>query len=309
MRRLALALALLLTPSPVVASPGYAYDKEYKIAVKLENAGDLVAALAAFEAIPESARDYNTKLHIASCKKKLGRLKEAAQDYEKIKNDPKADTPTVETAASDLEDVERRIPKIRVRLAAATTAVVVMVDGAEVKPPVDHPVNPGEHEVIAKRGAKVVYERRVTLPESAAVEVEIDAPIAATPSAQPEVPAPTPEGRPKPPSRISATPFFIGSGVLAVGAVVSFVLARSAQTDLESNCAAQKTPKCDTDLAGASRVRTWETIGWVSGGVALASLGVGIALTTRSSEPTNKTTAIVTPLVGPTVGLSVEGRF
>jgi hypothetical protein len=311
MRPVVLVLALVLTASTAVAAPPYAYDKEYKAAVKLENSGDLVAALAGFEAIPEASRDYNTKLHIASCKKKLGRLKEAARDYEKIKNDPKADTATVETAASDLEDVQQRIPKVRVRLTAATTGVVVTIDGEEMKPPVDHPVNPGAHEVIAKRDAKVVYERRVTLPESASVEVEIDAPpAAAVPSATATTPAPTPEERPKPPSRISATPFLIGGGVLAVGSVVSFVLAKSAQSDLEANCAAQKTRACDADAAGEPRMRTWETIGWISGGLALASIGAGIAiLGMRQGEPSTKTTAIVTPLVGSTMGLSLEGRF
>ncbi len=311
MRALALALVFLLASSTAVAAPPFAYDKEYKAAVKLENAGDIVAALAGFEAIPDGARDYNTKLHIASCKRKLGRLKEAAQDYEKIRSDPKADPATVDTAASDLLDVQQKIPMVRVRLTVATTGVIVAIDGEEIKPPVDHPVNPGAHQVIAKRDAKVVYERRVTLPESASVEVEIDAPpVAAVPSAKLPTTEPTPEEPTKPPSRIRATPFFIGGGILVAGSVVSFVLAKSAQSDVEANCAVQKTKTCDADAAGEPRMRTWERVGWVSGGLALVSIGAGVAfLATRPGEPSSKASAIVTPLVGSTISLSLEGRF
>lgn len=113
MRRCAriLAIAVLLASTSATAKPA-AIDKQYKAALKLENSGDLAGALAAFEAIPAEQRDYNTKLHIAGCKKKLGRLLDAEKDYEAIRTDPKADTATVETAASDLEDLRGRIPKI-----------------------------------------------------------------------------------------------------------------------------------------------------------------------------------------------------
>lgn len=71
MRSVPIVLALLFATVPAMAAKAYAYDKQYKAAVKQENSGDLVGALAAFEAIPEASRDYNTKLHIAGCRKKL----------------------------------------------------------------------------------------------------------------------------------------------------------------------------------------------------------------------------------------------
>lgn len=308
MRAAALALALILVSSTAIAAKPYAYEKQYKAAVKQENSGDLVGALAAFEAIPESSRDWNTKLHISGCKKKLGRLKDAEKSYEAIKNDPKADTATVETAASDLEDVRTRIPKIRLRLTAATTGVIVTVDGEEITPPVEHKVDPGEHAVLAKRGDKVVYERRLTLPESASVEVEIDAP--ATPAAKAVLPPPPiAKDVPAPTGGASrALPFYITGGVLGVGAVVSFALASSAKSEVSDNCAAQHSVTCNLDEAGGSRVRTWETIGWVSGGLAVAAIGVGIVIHSRGGS-TSTTTALVRPQVGAVSGLMVEGRF
>lgn len=45
--------------APASAAKPKTFEKEYKAAVKLENAGDLMGALAAFEAIPEDKRDYD----------------------------------------------------------------------------------------------------------------------------------------------------------------------------------------------------------------------------------------------------------
>jgi hypothetical protein len=303
-----LAAVVFVSSASALAAKPASFEKQYKAAVKLENSGDLTGALAAFEAIPAESRDYNAKLHIASCKKKLGRLLEAAKDYDAIRTDPKADSATVDTAASDLEDVRGRTPKIRLRLTAATTGVVVTVDGAEVTAPTEHLVNPGEHAVIAKRGEAVVYERRLTLPESAAVEVEIDAPVAPKANAAPPV-VTAPEAPPPSSSGAGrAVPFYIAGGVLGVGAVVSFVLASSAKSSVADNCAAQHSLTCNLDDAGGSRVRTWETIGWVSGGLAVAAIGVGIVIHSRGSSTTSSSAA-VRPTIGVMNGLVLEGRF
>ncbi len=81
----------LLTASAAAGAPSSAScQRDYKDAVKLESAGEVVRALAGLEAIPECARDYDTELHITSCKRKLGRLKEAARDYIAIGADTRA---------------------------------------------------------------------------------------------------------------------------------------------------------------------------------------------------------------------------
>lgn len=307
-RAFMLAAVIVLGSVPAMAKP-YAFEKQYKAAVKQENSGDLAGALAAFEAIPEDKRDYNTKLHIASCKRKLGRLLDAEKDYEAIRTDPKADTPTVETAASDLEDLRTRIPKLRIRLTKATAGVVVTVDGAEVKPPLEHRTNPGDHEVIAKRGDAVVYERRVNLPESASIEVEIDAPVAPTAAVVAPPPVVAPEAPPPRSNAGRAVPFYIAGGVLGAGAIVSFVLASSAKDGVTENCAAQHALNCNLDDAGGSRVRTWETVGWVTGALAVGAIGVGIVIHARRSDAPTASATMVRPTVGTMNGLMVEGRF
>lgn len=188
--RLTPLVAVAIVVSASANAKPTSIEKQYKAAVKLESSGDVASALAAFEAIPPEQRDYNTLLHIAGCKKKLGRLLDAEQAYEAIRTDPKADIATVETAASDLEDVRSRIPRLRIRLTPGTTGVVVTVDGVAVTPPLEHRTNPGEHAVVTKRGELVVHERRVVVQEAVAIDVEIDAPVntpAPRPSAAPVV--------------------------------------------------------------------------------------------------------------------------
>jgi len=92
---------------------------------------------------------------------------------------------------------------------------------------------------------------------------------------------------------------------------VSFLVAKSAQTTVRENCHAQTGPSCDGDAAGASKIRTWETIGWVAGGLGLAGVGVGILLSTRGAADDAKPTALlrVRSLGTGSVGLSWEGRF
>ncbi len=288
-------------------------QQQYKAAVKLEVAGDLVGALAGFETIPSEQRDYNTKLHIAGCKKKLGRLKAAEKDYEAIAKDTKADAATVETAESDLADVRARIPKIRIRMTAATAGVVVTVDGDAVTPPVEYRVDPGEHEVLAKRGGAIVYERRVTLPESAGVEVVIEAGTgAAAGTAPPPPPAAVSDvatdAKPRG-SAVGPLPFYIGGGVFAVGAAVSFAVAMSSKDTVATNCGSQHSLTCDVDAAGGRSLRTWETLGWVSGGLTLASIGIGIVLHVRGQRSTPSHTALVRPSAGEMNGVVLEGWF
>jgi len=305
MRTLSALLALSLVLGSVPAS-AQAPEQKYKSGVKLENSGDLVGALAAFESIPVEKRDFNARLHIASCKKKLGRLLEAEQDYEAIRTDPKADKPTVETAASDLDDLRPRIPKLVVKLSAATSNVKVAIDGHEAKLPTTVAVNPGTHSVVATRGDAQVFKRDVTLAESTTIEVEVDAPApasapvvtpAATPAATPAKDVPTTSSSQKTWGWVS-----IGAGAaFAAGAVGAWVYSGSLSDSYLSDCRA--TP--DTcDSSKESSARTWETMTLVSGGLAVVAVGVGVTLLVTA--PKSERTVAVRPTLG---GLVITGEF
>ncbi len=314
-----LIIAASLATTPVFAGPTpkgapVGYESKFKAVVEAEKNEEYEKALALLDEIPAEKHNVYTRLKRATLLVRLGRFIEAEEILSTLMKDPKADAIRA-TVQGDLDDLRARMPKLTIRLSAKSKADAwVTVDDKPVGPPVTIPVNPGTHIVVAKRGDAEVFRQKVTLQDSQTLEVEIDtsmAPPVGSVSAAKTAPSAAPASS-DPSTKsggIGATPFFIGGGVLVVGSVVSFVLAKSAQSDVESNCSMQKTRACDTDLAGASRVRTWETVGWISGGLSLASIGVGIAILGSRGTESAKPTAMVTPMVGSTMGLSFEGRF
>lgn len=312
------AAPILLALATVCGIAGAQPADPYKTAVKLENAGSIVDALATFESIPLEKRDYNAKLHIASCKRKLGRLLEAERDYEAIRTDPKADPPTIETAASDLEDLRPKIPKIRVALSSATTNVKVTVDGAEIATPTIVPVNPGAHAIVATRAAKEVFKRELNIAEGTTLDVEIDAP-----AALPAAPAQTSE---KPSSAYvlgkgaadqPSTPFtrtlglvIGGVGLVAIGGGIFFAVRA---TDLESDAKAAAARGDASSHSVIDDARDAQLAARLALGFgALAVVGGGVLVATsvgRSPAQPIATTLRVAPAVGAAWGLALRGEF
>lgn len=98
--RTAAVIAATLFVGIAMAAP-YKYEKQYKSAVKAEVAGDVLGALTAFEAIPLADRDIATRVHIASCKRKLNRLLEADRDLAVLLETAGLDQAWRETIESD----------------------------------------------------------------------------------------------------------------------------------------------------------------------------------------------------------------
>ncbi len=302
MRLLAASLAavVLLAHVPALAQA----TEQYKAALKLENAGDLVGALAGFEAIPAAKRDFNTRLHIAGCKKKLGRLLDAEKEYESIRTDPKADPATVDTAASDLEDLRTRIPKLIVKTSAATSGVTVTVDAKETKTPTTLSLDPGAHSIVATRNGAQVFKRDVNLAESTTIEVEVDAPAAASAPVVTTAPAvtttPAKDETPVPASSSQKTWGYVSlgaGGVFLLGAGGSYLLSSKAYDDYQASCGPTI---CTRDQ---SSVRTWETMTIVSGVTAVVAIGVGVTLLVTA--PKDNAVQVKASLGG----VSLEGRF
>ncbi len=323
--------ALVLTTtlaSPAFAAPAAppappAAARTYKEAVKLESDGDVVGALAKFESIPATTRDFLVRLHLASCKRKLGRYLASQQDLLEILADPKIDAATRETAQSDLDDLRARTPRVSLRVSAATSGVVVTLDGEAVAPPTGRALDPGAHVVIATRDGTQVFKRELQLPEATSIDVEIDAPAAR--AAPPPAPAAAPAastaastdsgGGPiaaAPSSALRTTGWLLvaAGGVAGLGAVGAWRQSNSAYDDWRASCGPTG---CDEDKA--SRVRTWDRWKVAGAGVALVGVGLGVTLLvvapggSGAGERPAAAELTVRATSGAITGVLVEGRF
>jgi hypothetical protein len=289
MRALA-ALIVICFAASAGAAPSTT-EQKYKAAVKLENAGNVVDALAAFEALP--VKDFNARLHIASCKRKLGRMLDAARDYESIRDDSTADTATKETAASDLDAVRAATPKLKIT--AVQADLMVSVDGAAVKVPAERLVDPGAHVVTATRAGAVVFERKVPLSESTSMDVVVDVPLpVAAPVTTTPVAAPPRVEEPSSDWKRPAGFVIGGVGIAALG-LATFSALRIGSLERERDDLAATGDAAAFDRA--SDARTMQTMGRIALGVGLVGLGVGTYLVLAT--PKEKAVAV---RVGPTVG-------
>lgn len=312
----AVVVVTLLSSQFAIAGAPAAKPTPYATGVQLEKAGDIPGALAAFESIEPSKRDWNAKLHIASCKRKLGRYRDAAKDLLAIKTDPAADQATRETAASDLDQLLADTPKMKVVLTPTTTGVAVSLDGATIAVPATVDVDPGAHTITAKRGNETVFERKANVPEATTIEVVVDAP--ASGSATTTVPAPSPAvapptaPAPREADRSDAwkrpTGLVIGgAGIVALGIGTVFLLRTSSLTSERDDLAANGDHAADDRADSARKSQTIARIGF---GVGLVALGAGayFVLTAPKDPASPKSAVRVTP-VASGAALSLEGTW
>jgi hypothetical protein len=98
-----------------------------------------------------------------------------------------------------------------------------------------------------------------------------------------------------------------GTGVALIGVtILARIEASSAADDRKSACALETSPTCDD--VGKGKVRTWEGVSFVAGGLALVSIGAAVYLFTSSpkEEAPPQAYVRVVPTIG---GVGFEGAF
>jgi hypothetical protein len=231
-------------------------------------------------------------------------------------------------AASELEKLLPRIPRLTVEVAGVvTTEVDVIVDDVHIpnSERVAHPFDPGPHLVRATRGGQTV-EVRIELMEGEqrksvlTLSETSSAPLQTAPKLTPG-PAPAGNGgsapqRPKEGalamphrnvkpderaqfSNYSTTLGWVASGVGAVGIVVGTVAGltvKSRYGDYQSACPGNR---CNSSieqdkLDSYNTLRTVSTVGLIVGGIATA-VGVTLLLTSSEATGTAKVGLFVSP--------------
>jgi hypothetical protein len=228
---------------------------------------------------------------------KTGQLIEAAERLLEATRLPvSGDTAVQEQAKADaekeLELLRPRIPNLVIRVEGATDAEVSL-DGTAIPASLlgeDRPVNPGPHQLVARRGAEQ-QAQSISLVEGERKEVVLrfDA-VAATASPVPESAVAAGPTQSVSDGGGARTLAFVALGVGGAGLVLGGVtgaLALSKKNSLDDDTEHCRNDQCEyaveDDVNSLRALRTVSTIGFIAGG-ALAATGVVLLMTSGAAE-------------------------
>ncbi|HEY1959661.1 MAG TPA: hypothetical protein VGH28_28825 [Polyangiaceae bacterium] len=287
-------VAALLLPGLAWAEPSAADRESARTYMaegrKKRDENDLKAALRAFAAADAIMHVPTTGLEVAKTEVMLGQLVEARDEALRVSRSspqPGEPAPFAEaraTAQKMGDDLEARIPSIRVLLKNAPPGTTVTIDGAtmpSVAVGLGRKLDPGNHVVVAAAGAT---ERSINVQvlerEQKDVPIDLGAPavVQAPVNSEPTQPAPVtviepPPSPHKPWTAVGITTLALGGAGLALGAITG-AMSISQTNEVKPQCTGTV---CPSSLQGkinsAETLATVSDIGFIAGGV-LAAVGV-----------------------------------
>lgn len=296
-----LPCAALLLLACVLASPeAHAEDAETRTAARdlatqgaqAFDSGRYADASDFFRRAHELVHAPTIALMQARSLTKLGLLLEAIDVYEQTArfklgpDSPEAYAGAVQSAQTELEDVRKRVPRLKLTLLGATSDELPQVTMDDRPTPaallgVERPINPGPHRIAVRLGGQLRASRSLSLLEGESYRVDLDV-QPARPAPVPS--APTPEAAQPTERKSTATNYrlwgYVGLGVGALGlGVGTYTGLRALQhkSELDLVCHPDCPPTSAEDLHG---FRTNRTVSWISYGVGLAAVAGGVALLT-----------------------------
>jgi hypothetical protein len=291
-------------------------------------ARDFRGALRDYQAADALVGVPTTAVEVARCHAELGELVEALDAalrvgrYPKRANEPEVFTRSRADAAQLAEQIQPRIPVLKIEAAGvpADVALSVSIDGnalpaAAARFPAK--VNPGQHAVVvtADGFSRATQQVKVEEGEKRTVSVTLEpeaAPTAAAPtgpdaaggaaSAQPADAADG--GSAAVPLAIAG--FAVG-GVGVIAGAVTGAMSLSATADAEAHCLDTRcTPEAQDDIDSGTTLAHVSTISFAVGGAGLAVGVIGLVLALDDDAP--ESGAAIEPWLG--LGFAgLRGRF
>jgi hypothetical protein len=342
----ALALALVLTDArPLFAQTDDERAGARAAAEAGANAfmerrwADAIDLFARAESLVHSPVHY---LYMARAYERLGRLVKARESYIKVANEPvPPGAPEVlrearDDAEKELRQLEPRIPYVSVVVqGAGASSVTVTMDGVQVPPAligVPRPVDPGEHKFQAFADGMESAISGTTLNEGRQETVVLTlvalAP-GATPTMLPAAPGSQQEPPPSmPPPQDAAedqgsgksglkVAGFVSLGVGVAGLAAGTVFGLQAKSKREQaddlcrgpsrECLTADQPRIDRLDDEATSANTMSIVGFVVGGVGVAT-GITLLILAGKSSSTAEDRSAVRPWIG-LGSAGVSGRF
>lgn len=233
--------------------------------------GDFKGALARFDDAEALVRMPTLSVRAARCLERLGRWVEAADRFQATTLLPVDDSLPEEfreaqRVAKQEAEAERRlllvrIPTVLIR-SAGLRPDLVSLDGTTL-PAADWdkalPVDPGEHEIVARYGER--SERRIVTArprEQTVVELRLDAPRPGPVATRsPVTPSPAPQTRGNDELVIAGATLLSAAGVATAIGIGAWVVVMNAQSDLDPLCGSGR--ECTASELGPTGRRTLAT--------------------------------------------------
>jgi hypothetical protein len=330
---MALAVVGLLDPSQAAAQPSpdpALAETLFTSAQACLGKGDWKCACEKFRASMELDPSVSTKLNIAKCDDHDGKLTLAWSNIQealklnrsKAYADQSRRKKLDEHAQKLLDDIERRVPKIRVVIAHRPPGLALQKDGKPLPLAALGElirVDPGAHEIVAEAPGYTALRRSITLAEGQTEEIALTlVKSAIIPRTHESLPPPGAAGPPQQGGSIQRTAGLVigGVGIVGLGAgAVLGIMTLSASSSAEASAACQDRSnndliaQCNALLADARELQTGAIVAAVVGGVVIGT-GVVLFATAPSAKPVKSGAAWPAfSLIARPAGVSLAARF
>ncbi len=280
-------------------------------------------ALEKFRAIAQVKLTAGVRYHIALCEDHIGQLVRALGDYREAEDQARLENSqdVLRIVGNQVAALDRRVPRLVVRVVEAPSEVSVKLDGQLVATGpagISVPVDPGVHYVVATAPNRLPAAAAVTLRESESRTVELSLEeqlrdASSAPLTGPAARTTSPIRRAPPTSRVPASVATTLAVVLGAGGAAAFIVAGAERDSAVRTCALIPSPSPDACDWLKNRVRAWDFTAASAWGGALIGATAAIVLWAQPSGTTTRLGASsATPgvewVVAPS-GAGVRGRF
>ena len=295
--------------------------------VTLADEGKCKEAIEKLDRAEKLRHAPTTAGRLGECEIEVGRIVSGTERLQRLLREPAVPNPppafvtALQRAQQVLDKALPRIAVLHVAVAApAGTKIALSVDGEKVSDvfiDADRPTDPGLHTVQASSPGFYPVATKVALKDSETKRIELK--LEPDPSYKVAVaPAPTPESptqiSPPPeqpaPSHVPAYAAFGLAGAGIVVGTITGIMALGRKSDATKNCPQSRClagSQGEADLSAAKALGTASTVGFIVGGVGIATGVVLLFTSSSSTPPATRASLPPAPAVHPELGLGYAG--
>jgi hypothetical protein len=258
------------------------------------DAGRWEQAWGKFKRVSAVKETASVRYNIARCEEALSHLALALADYELAERESAGDAKATEigSLAHDAANTLRpAVPRLTLIVDRPPPDLAVSVDGEKVSPAtfgVALPIDPGRHMIEATAMGRRKFRKDVELHKAESERVAIVLPVEGEGE---RATATTPGEARSGSGQQTLGMIAVGGGVVLAGTAGAFVLLqRSAASSFTDLCPGGQCKASDASQGRSDKNRAslFGTLAWVTGGVAVAAVAVGVTLlltVSRSKSP------------------------